>query len=189
MDKRELLKVAKPIALTAKDVKSVDRGKCHGVEIPILVKHNGKLLGSDICDPYVVFEELSGVIAKNGRVYPLDVTRPKSRELLYKKGDILYVREVWSYIRYKDINGYVYKVSEQGQRAAHICAKQNKHLKWNSSCTMPKEAARLFLRITNTAFKKRKVLDPDTQEEVVVWAKTYEFETIFPNNVKISEPN
>lgn len=72
----------------------------------------------------------------------------------YQIGDILYVRETWAYIQYMDINGYVYKASAQAERIVRVCANKGKPLKWSPSIHMPKEAARIFLRVTDVRVER-----------------------------------
>lgn len=62
----------------------------------------------------------------------------------YKKGDILYVRETWrnEYIPGTHINYYVYKTEREN-------APNPWGYKWRPSIHMPKEAARIFLRVTD----------------------------------------
>lgn len=105
----------------------------------------------------------------------------------YRPGDILYVRETWkrfcgilygrengTYIPLDDFEGYQYKADEQC-----ICAKginpfcdgfddQKRDIsfddKWHPSIHMPKEAARLFLRVTNVRAER---LQDITNEQVL----------------------
>ncbi len=72
----------------------------------------------------------------------------------YQIGDILYVRETWAYVQYMDISGYVYRASEQAERVIRICADKGKPLKWHPSIHMPKEAARIFLRVTSVKVER-----------------------------------
>lgn len=64
----------------------------------------------------------------------------------YKPGDYLYVRETWQYIDFagKD-NGYVYKASDNG----YLWENETDEWTWRPSIHMPKEAARIFLRVTD----------------------------------------
>lgn len=65
----------------------------------------------------------------------------------YQKGDILYVRETWSY----DVGGiYIYKASyvENFTGSKEIDAIGNK-IKWYPSIHMPKEAVRIWLKVTD----------------------------------------
>lgn len=64
---------------------------------------------------------------------------------LYKlpclKGDVLYVKETWAT---KECGGYVYKAELTEQVVS----------KWNSSSIMPREAARIFLRVTDVQVER-----------------------------------
>lgn len=71
-------------------------------------------------------------------------------KLPYQPGDILYVRETWSHpIVPSDKNRYVYradKVAEDGfKNEAHI---------WHPSIHMPKEAARIWLKVTDVRVER-----------------------------------
>lgn len=73
----------------------------------------------------------------------------------YKVGDLLYVKETWQHtsdlgIHHSDENsGYIYKASENGKD----WAENTEGWKWKPSLFMPKEAARLFLKITSVRFE------------------------------------
>lgn len=63
-------------------------------------------------------------------------------------GDILWVRETWQYVNLgpeDENNGYVYKASENGQE----WAANDEEWTWKPSIFMPKDACRIFLKITN----------------------------------------
>lgn len=63
----------------------------------------------------------------------------------YKPGDTMWVRETWQHVDNGDENsGYVYKASENGQ----TWEENAEGWKWRPSIFMPKEAARIFLRVT-----------------------------------------
>lgn len=64
-------------------------------------------------------------------------------KLLYQTGDILYVRETWK----KAPNGYYYYESWQRNDIADIT-------KWKPSIHMPKEAARIWLKVTDVRVKR-----------------------------------
>lgn len=102
----------------------------------------------------------------------------------YWYGDILYVKETWksfcgmlygrengTYIPLDDFEGYQYKADEQC-----ICTKginpfcdgfddQKRDIsfddKWHPSIHMPKEAARIFLRVTNVRIEKLQDITPE----------------------------
>lgn len=79
----------------------------------------------------------------------------------YKANDILYVRETWSYIDFAgENNGYVYKASDNGE----LWEKESNGWRWKPSIHMPKEAARLFLRVKSVIVDQ---LNSMTVEDVV----------------------
>ena len=72
-----------------------------------------------------------------------------------KPGDILYVRETWK----KAPNGYYYYESWQRNGVADIT-------KWHPSIHMPKEAARIWLEVTNVRVERLKdMTDNDALKE------------------------
>lgn len=62
----------------------------------------------------------------------------------YQKGDILWVKETWRYTdaSLNDHPGYVYRASDPDWETLE-------GWKWKPSIHMPKEAARIFLKVTN----------------------------------------
>lgn len=82
----------------------------------------------------------------------------------YQPGDILYVRETWSEIishgEFEDRIDYVYKATDQYPfgKDGYIVK-----FRWRPSIHMPKEAARIFLRVTNVRVER---LNSITEEEV-----------------------
>lgn len=95
----------------------------------------------------------------------------------YKRGDILYVRETWgiSNIDYDDKVAYiVYKASvnerDEGCRAVRLPNDKFEKLHdsiaenmsdWRPSIHMPKEAARIFLRVTDVRVERLKNITTD----------------------------
>lgn len=76
----------------------------------------------------------------------------------YKAGDILYVRETWTKLYHVDENGYTHFDQEEIYYAADgdpgitlVNAdgfeEDDQRIKWKPSIHMPKEAARIFLRV------------------------------------------
>lgn len=68
----------------------------------------------------------------------------------YQPGDILYVREAWSELSF----GYVYKAA--GENIDHL----GNVIKWHPSIYMPKEAARIWLRVTNVRWERLQEISP-----------------------------
>ena len=104
-------------------------------------------------NPYDSTEETGGAFAicePNLQMYFVDEER-FARWLIAKSkiktGDILWVRETWAYIDFAGEygNGYVFKASDNGQHW-----EENAYdWKWHPSIHMPREAARIFLRVTD----------------------------------------
>lgn len=67
------------------------------------------------------------------------------REAPYKKGDILYVRETWTY-HDGAVDGIIYK--------ARCPEKLAKSKKWRPSIHMPKQAARIWLKVTGVRVER-----------------------------------
>ena len=73
----------------------------------------------------------------------------------YKRGDVLYVRETW---QRSPAGTHLYKTDNNGNLS-------NGHVyKWKPSIHMPKEAARLFLRITDVRIER---LQDITEEQAM----------------------
>lgn len=78
-----------------------------------------------------------GLMLYNGRNEPCIMKAP------YQPGDILYVRETWK----RAPNGYYYYEDWQRNDIADIT-------KWKPSIHMPKEAARIWLKVTNVRVER-----------------------------------
>ena len=76
----------------------------------------------------------------------------------YKVGDILYVRETWANTWTPDGEvGFVYKADGEPKDFPYWGnAKQGKHEVWMPSIHMPKEAARVFLKVTSVRAERLK---------------------------------
>ena len=72
----------------------------------------------------------------------------------FKVNDILYVREAWSELSY----GYEYKAD--GKRLDHL----GNRIKYKPSIHMPKEAARIYLRVTGVHVERLRNI---TQEDAI----------------------
>mgnify|MGYP005970856413 CR=1 FL=1 len=79
-----------------------------------------------------------GLMLYNGRNEPCIKKAP------YQLGDILYVRESYSELSF----GYVYKAD--GENIDHL----GNVIKWHPSIHMPKEAARIWLKVTNVRVER-----------------------------------
>lgn len=74
----------------------------------------------------------------------------------YHTDDILYVRETW----YKDIGRYMYRASYSNQEKFYRDGKEIE-MKWHPSIHMPKEAARIFLKVTDVRVEKLQDITED----------------------------
>lgn len=80
-----------------------------------------------------------------GFMYPGCIKRPP-----YQPGDILYVRETWGYpIALNSDEQYVFRADE----VAESGFKNDSHI-WHPSIHMPKEAARIWLKVTDVRVER-----------------------------------
>lgn len=70
-------------------------------------------------------------------------------KLPYQTGDILYVRETW----YKDKYRYMYRANYSDSEKFYRDGKEAK-IKWHPSIHMPKEAARIWLKVTGVRVER-----------------------------------
>lgn len=93
----------------------------------------------------------------------------------YWPGDILYVRETWA--KMTDLGtishaGFVYR-GDFNDNELHQMAK--KHFVWKPSIHMPKEAARIFLRVTNVRVERlRNMVLADVLMEGITEGDSYD---------------
>lgn len=82
----------------------------------------------------------------------------------YNIGDIIWVRETWQithFLHPSDENyGFIYKASENGLEWQN----SDKNWKWKPSIFMPKNACRIFLKVTNVRVER---LQKITQEDCI----------------------
>ena len=142
MTKQELLKAAKPILFNGEMVRAILDGR--------------KTMTRRICKDADEYTEPHGEFIDNEkRTYAVQCFGDKEHtdyvalcevKMPICVGDILYVRETWTKISdWSDtdpqvglFDGYIYKSEWCG----------DEHPKWRPSIHMPKEAARIFLRVT-----------------------------------------
>lgn len=95
----------------------------------------------------------------NGRAYKSfddflrDPQRPKCR---YEKGNILWVRETW----YKDAGRYMYR-ADYGENEHFYQGGNEIAMHWHPSIHMPKEAARIFLRVKRVGVERLQDITAD----------------------------
>ena len=91
-----------------------------------------------------------GSMLYNGRNEPCIRTQP------YQPGDILYIRETWC----KGLERYIYRADYSDTEKFYRDGKEI-DMKWHSSLHMPKEAARIFLRVTNVRVERLQDITED----------------------------
>lgn len=84
-----------------------------------------------------------GLMLYNGK------NEPCIRKAPYQPGDILYVRETWK----RALNGYYYYEDWQRNDIADVT-------KWKPSIHMPKEAARIWLNVTDVKVERLQEMKP-----------------------------
>lgn len=90
-------------------------------------------------------------IARFGQGTPGNSCALCDRKLPYQPGDVLYVRETF----YKDSKRYIYK-ADYFDKEVFFQNGQEVSIKWRPSIHMPKEAARIFLRVTGVRVERLK---------------------------------
>lgn len=118
-----------------------------------------------------------GSMLYNGRNEPCIRTQP------YQPGDILYVRETWK----KAPNGYYYYESWQRNGVADIT-------KWHPSIHMPKEATRIWLKVTDVKVERLQEISGEDliKEGIDLFQSSYvrvafdEFKNIWNSTIKKS---
>lgn len=103
----------------------------------------------------VITEKHSG---KYVRVEYLDEWENETRYMSepFRPGDILYVRETW----HKDVGRYMFKANYSDTEKFFRDGKEVQ-IKWRPSIHMPKEAARLFLRVTDVRVERLQTITID----------------------------
>ena len=123
----------KPILFNTEMVRAILEGRKSVTRRPVKPQPAGELrrMGADSCYP--------GCFAAAGedRVY-----QPP-----YMAGDVLYVRETWNRIAATP-DGHFYPPGVYYYKAGPIKAPERVLRKWRPSIHMPREAARIFLRVT-----------------------------------------
>ncbi len=146
-EREELLLKAKPILFNTEMVNAILDGR--KTVTRRIVKDASDIQG---LQPYIVpiYKEPQGLIAPNGKVHHF-----KSP---YQVGDILYVRETFANLTCSDgTYKYVYKSTDEYPFGEKYIVK----FKWHPSIHMPKEAARIFLRVTNVRVERLQDITPE----------------------------
>lgn len=172
----------KPILFNTEMVKAIMQGR-KTVTRRIIKKVNGKdFIG------YVTCSVPKGDEGKAafGRGNLEDIANANIEQYVrppYKVGDILYVRETWStqYNGVNDDNGYgayVYKAD-----GVELDNSEGNCSRWKPSIHMPKEAARIFLRVTDVSVERLQAMKyEDFNKEGFL--TSYEFMELWDKTIK-----
>lgn len=121
----------------------------------------------------------------------LDAKIIKGVKAPYMPGDILYVRETWQisnpmgdFARGDMTAEYIYKAGCAKGKRIPITTDQEKNLgAWKPSIHMPKEAARIFLKVTDVRIER---LQSITHKDVIYEGTTYD-EEMFKFNICLGQ--
>ena len=143
MNREELLKNAKPIIFSTSMVKAILDGKKTQTRRVIKIDDAPENWKISIAGTSIV------------RAEPYDVKLPR-----YAAGDILWVRETWSeHQEYYNNSAKVFAEPHYIYKADGVYAN-----KWHPSIHMPKEAARIFLKVTDVRVER---LQDITEEDAI----------------------
>lgn len=136
MTREEILPIAKPILFNTDMVRAIldDRKTATRRKAEFIKGKNSNWTG------YIK----DGLMLYNGTNEPC-IKPPR-----YKVGDILYIRETWAKIGWTDAWKYVYKASDKYPLGYPMVIR----FRWHPSIHMPKEAARIFLRVTDVRLER-----------------------------------
>lgn len=94
-----------------------------------------------------------GLMLYNGK------NEPCIRKALYQPGDILYVRETWHKYTKRVGNGEFCHLAEFYGYKASIANSEDANEPWKPSIHMPKEAARIWLKVTDVRVERLQEMD------------------------------
>lgn len=112
----------------------------------------------------------------------------------YQPGDILYVRETW----YKGLERYIYR-ADYSDTEKFYCDGKEIEMKWHPSIHMSKEAARIWLKVTDVRVERlNDITDKDAEREgaqpdypfdydVDKWPNLDHFKKIWNSTIKKSD--
>lgn len=164
MTRLELLEIAKPILFNTEMVRAIRCGTKTVTRRPCKIKINGgNPVTHGLCDiaeyPETNIDGLCANFYDNEHFYKGYAKLP------YKVDDILYVRETWV----RSELGYFYRADSEkieipGLNGTTQFFGKADGLKWHPSIHMPKEAARIFIRVTDVRVER---LQDITEEQAI----------------------
>ncbi len=145
MTRNEILSVSKPILFNTEMVRAILDGR------KTVTRRIAKFLGNR--NP-----NWTGYVKDGNQLYN-GTNEPCLKNPAYQKGEYMYVRETWTHLGTDEQNNpyLAYKA-----RAPHL--QDNMYIKWHPSIHMPKEAARILLRVTDVRVER---LQDITEEQAV----------------------
>jgi hypothetical protein len=147
MNREELLKNAKPILFNTEMVQAILEGR------KTVTRRKIDKDITNFCDVEVDGTLLDYQNCHGDFINPIDLCR-------YRKGDILWVRETWSeHQEYYNNSAKVFAEPHYIYKADGVYAN-----KWRPSIHMPKEAARIFLKVTDVRVER---LQDITEEDAI----------------------
>lgn len=141
MTREEALKVAKPILFNTEMVRAIQGGT------KTITRRVLKNQDPERAFNYDYVNDTDGIAREVDLICDMgnNVLEAKVNKIPYFVGDILYVRETWSPVSVNP-KRYLYKT--------HCTEADNLPVKWHPSIHMPKEAARIFLRVTGVRVER-----------------------------------
>lgn len=173
MTRAELLQIAKPILFNTEMVKAILEGRKTVTRRCVKYKYNNTEMRMHTDKYGTRLIEIQRNV--EGETYGKKPDGSTWQKLLpyiekmapFKKGDILYVRETWS----EWTGGYLYKAwsspfPQPGKASV---------MKWHPSLHMPKEAARIFLKVKDVRVERLKDmrLDDFLNEGIMVRPESF----------------
>ena len=145
MTRTEILAVAKPILFNTEMVRAILDGR---KTVTRRVAFPNKDLREFPCKQYPEGWWLKGRVYKNWANLPMGRFELSCK---YGVSDILYVRETWAEL--ETVYGKPYYAYKADDSVLHHSSGEN-FQRWFPSIHMPKEAARIFLRVTNVRVER-----------------------------------
>lgn len=138
----------KPILFNTEMVRAILDGRKTQTRRLVKPKHRGAA-GFNVCFSKAT-GEITGVydFDEDERMYDDPTQAP------FQPGDVLYVRETWCNVNTKEYPSYFYKADNNRPSDFDLTP-------WRPSIHMPKEAARLFLRVTGVRCERLQNMTPD----------------------------
>lgn len=161
MARQKLLQTAKPILFNTEMVQAIQSGRKTQTRRLIKPQPNDLIKRCECCDPINICDSFD--IENIGKTI---LQRDNARCLRhYNNGDILYVRETWCRLDCSSCDGNYNGecCSEPDENDGCYLYRATYYLtgdaRWKPSIHMPKEAARIFLRVTDVRAERLQDID------------------------------